>query len=73
MHLNRRLGEARRSARTRWNHASYYDRVVLLLAVFYVTLMGAFFVWRHNFISPDQFFFLALIAAALTGRTKTFL
>jgi hypothetical protein len=73
MHISRRLREARKSARARWSQSSSYDRIVLLLAVFYVTLSGAFFVWRHNLISPDQFFILALLAAALAGRARTFL
>jgi len=73
MHIYRHVQQARRAALERWSKSSFYDRTIFGLAFGYVTLTGAYLVWHHNLVSPDQFFIIVLILSVLLRRAKTFL
>ena len=57
----------------RWNKSSAYDKTILGLSAAYVSITAAYLVWRGNFVSPDQFFLLVLLASVFLGRARTFL
>jgi hypothetical protein len=73
MHVDGHLQEARRGARERWSKSSAYDRTIFGAVLAYVAITGAYLVWHHNLVSPDQFFILVLLVSVLLGRAKTFL
>ena len=57
----------------RWSKSSAYDRAILGLSAAYVAMTAAYLVWRGNFVSPDQFFLLVLLASVFLGKARTFL
>jgi len=57
----------------RWSKSSAYDKAVLAMSAAFVVITAAYLVWHGNFVSPDQFFLLVLVASVFLARARTFL
>jgi hypothetical protein len=64
---------ARRMARERWRKSSLYDKAILSSSAICLTVTATYLSSHGNFILPDQFFVLVLVAAVLLGRVRAFL
>lgn len=52
---------------------SHYQTFIYFIAISYIITVSAFMIWHRAWLSPDQFFALAILSAILIGRTKQFL
>ncbi len=51
----------------------WYDRILLILPVIYILFVSIFMLWHRAWVSPDQFFAIAILSVVFIGRTKLFL